>query len=163
MTNTVLRGKTELSDLADVELEAVVELGRTTMPLAHAMQLKAGDVIALPKLAGESYSVTINGQDRFVVAWENTGVEFASGLDGVPEPLLAALPVGHVNHVGFHAMSLFHPDRDEEKNSASPSSGPSTETSSTAGMRKRRPRSRSAARTSTGGNGATAGFSPKST
>ena len=61
MIDTALRGKTELSDLHDIELEAVVEVGRTTMPLKHAMQLKVGDVIALPKLAGECYSVTLNG------------------------------------------------------------------------------------------------------
>lgn len=61
MIDSVLRGKTEIGDLHDIELEAVVEVGRTRMPLKHAMQLKVGDVIALPKLAGESYAVTLNG------------------------------------------------------------------------------------------------------
>ena len=61
MIDTVLRGKAVLSDLHDIELEAVVEVGRTMMPLKHAMQLKLGDVIALTKLAGECYSVTLNG------------------------------------------------------------------------------------------------------
>ena len=61
MIDTALPGKTELSDLHDIELVAVVEIGRTIMPLKHAMQLGVGDVIALSKLAGESYSVTLNG------------------------------------------------------------------------------------------------------
>ena len=61
MIDSVLRGKTEIGDLHDIELEAVVEVGRTRMPLKHAIQLKVGDVIALSTLAGESYAVTLNG------------------------------------------------------------------------------------------------------
>jgi len=61
MVETVLRGKAELADLADVELDFAVEVGRTAMPMAHAMQLSVGDVISLGRLAGESYEVTLNG------------------------------------------------------------------------------------------------------
>ncbi len=61
MTDTVLRGKAELADLGDVELDFVVEAGRTVMPMAHAMQLSKGDVISVGKLAGESFEVLLNG------------------------------------------------------------------------------------------------------
>lgn len=61
MADTVLRGKAELADLGDVELDFTVEVGRTVLPLAHAMQLSRGDVIVLAKLAGERFQVRLNG------------------------------------------------------------------------------------------------------
>jgi len=61
MTETVLRGKAELADLGDVELDFVVEVGRTVLPMAHAIQMSVGDIIALGKLAGESFEVRVNG------------------------------------------------------------------------------------------------------
>ena len=61
MIDTALSGKTELSDLHDIELEAVVEVGRTRIALKHAVRLKVGDAIALTKLAGAPYEVTMNG------------------------------------------------------------------------------------------------------
>ena len=61
MIDTVLHGKTEIGDLHDIELEVVVEVGRTRMPLKRAAQLKVGDTVALTAFAGESYEVTMNG------------------------------------------------------------------------------------------------------
>ncbi|MFC1526704.1 FliM/FliN family flagellar motor switch protein [Candidatus Latescibacterota bacterium] len=60
MAQTVLRGKAELADLGDVELDFAVEVGRTVLPMDHLMQMKKGDVIALGKLAGEAYEVRLN-------------------------------------------------------------------------------------------------------
>ncbi len=62
MTDAVLRGKADVDHLADIEVVATVEVGRTTMPLKEAMQLQVGDSIVLPKLAGEAFEVRMNGQ-----------------------------------------------------------------------------------------------------
>jgi len=62
MADTVLRGKADVDHLADMEVEATVEVGRTTMPLKQAMQLKTGDTIVIGKLAGEAFEVRMNGQ-----------------------------------------------------------------------------------------------------
>ncbi len=59
--HTVIRGKPEISDLGDIELEAVVELGRVVMPLRNVRTLSVGDTITLPQLAGENMQLRLNG------------------------------------------------------------------------------------------------------
>lgn len=61
MTESVLRGKAELADLGDVELDFVVEVGRTVLPMEHVTQMRKGDTIVLGKLAGEAFEVRLNG------------------------------------------------------------------------------------------------------
>lgn len=58
---SALPGRASIADLGQIELEAVVELGRATMPLRQARQLQVGDAIALEKLAGEAMALTLNG------------------------------------------------------------------------------------------------------
>lgn len=59
--HSAIPGKPSLADLGDVEIEAIVELGRTQMPLRAARALKTGDVIRLDRLAGEAVRVYLNG------------------------------------------------------------------------------------------------------
>ena len=58
----VLRGRPAVADLGDVAIEAVVELGRAVLPLREARGLRAGDVLSLSKLAGETMTVRLNGE-----------------------------------------------------------------------------------------------------
>jgi flagellar motor switch protein FliN len=58
---TAVNERANLRQLADMQVEAVVEVGRKRMKLRQARQLHRGDVITLDKLAGEAFSVTING------------------------------------------------------------------------------------------------------
>jgi len=59
--HAALHGPPSLTDLGDVQLDVVVELGRTRMPLRQARTLKAGDLITLDRLAGEAVQVYLNG------------------------------------------------------------------------------------------------------
>ncbi len=52
--------KTRLKHLGDMEVEAVVELGRKKMKLKRVRQLRKQDIIELDQLAGEAFSIRIN-------------------------------------------------------------------------------------------------------
>lgn len=58
---TALHGRASVADLGDMELQATVEMGRTTLPVSQARQLREGDVVALQTLAGENLAVRLNG------------------------------------------------------------------------------------------------------
>lgn len=55
-----LREKAALAHLGDIEVEAVVHLGKRTMRLGEALALRPGAVIVLPRLAGENFPISIN-------------------------------------------------------------------------------------------------------
>ena len=48
--------------LLDIPLEVTVEMGRTRLPLRALLQLGAGSVIELGKLAGEPLDLLVNGK-----------------------------------------------------------------------------------------------------
>ena len=48
--------------LLDVPLEITVEIGRTKLPIKDLLQLGAGSVVELAKLAGEPLDVLVNGK-----------------------------------------------------------------------------------------------------
>ena len=55
------RQRANLDHLADVEVELVTELGRTTLPLKRARNLVEGDVISIEMHhAGHPYALRIN-------------------------------------------------------------------------------------------------------
>ena len=64
--------------LMDVHLDLRVELGRASIPVREALQLGAGSVVPLDKLAGEAVDVLINGKliarGEVVVVDESFGV-----------------------------------------------------------------------------------------
>jgi len=64
--------------LADVELNLTVELGRTSIPVREVLQLGAGSIVELHKLAGEPVDVLVNGKliarGEVVVVDESFGV-----------------------------------------------------------------------------------------
>ena len=53
--------KANLAHLGDMEVEAVVEIGRKRVPLSAARNLLEGSVVVLDCLAGEHFVVRING------------------------------------------------------------------------------------------------------
>lgn len=53
--------RANLRHLGDMEVEAVAELGRKKMRLKQVRQLRKGDVIPLERLAGEAFSIKVNG------------------------------------------------------------------------------------------------------
>lgn len=59
---TAQREQHNLAHLGNAEVEAVVELGRRTMKIGQVRQLKVRDVIQLDKLAGEAFTLRLNGQ-----------------------------------------------------------------------------------------------------
>ncbi len=48
--------------LADIPIEAMVELGRTKLTLREIMDLAEGSIISLDKFAGEPLEVKVGGQ-----------------------------------------------------------------------------------------------------
>ena len=65
------------------------------------------------------------------VGWENVpDVQFTRNQDGIPWDVMDRLPDGHVEEAGDRAFELNILRKEEEKNSASPSPGASTEVTS---------------------------------
>jgi flagellar motor switch/type III secretory pathway protein FliN len=52
--------KEALTHLGDIEVEAVVYLGKRTLKLGEVRALRPGSVIVLPRLAGENFPISIN-------------------------------------------------------------------------------------------------------
>lgn len=50
-----------LRHLGDMEVEAIAEVDRKRMKLGEVRRLRRGDVIEVPKLAGEAFTIKING------------------------------------------------------------------------------------------------------
>jgi|GEM_PF-861783 len=69
-------------DLLDVPLDVSVELGRSRMPIQQVVNLTAGAVIELDKVAGEPLDVLLNGRlvarGEAVVVGERFGVRITS-------------------------------------------------------------------------------------
>lgn len=55
-------GETDITLIADVDLNVRVELGRTRMYIEEVLKLRDGSIIPLDKLAGDPVDVYVNGQ-----------------------------------------------------------------------------------------------------
>lgn len=78
-------GPRNLDMLMDVQLEAVVELGRKTIPIKDILKLGKGSIIELEKTAGESLDIFINGrklaEGEVVVVDERFGIRITHLLE----------------------------------------------------------------------------------
>jgi flagellar motor switch protein FliN/FliY len=52
---------TDLRRLSDVPMELSVEIGRTRMTVGETLQLRAGSIVTLERLAGEPVDLLVNG------------------------------------------------------------------------------------------------------
>ena len=72
------QGEVDLDFVMDIPLTVTVELGRTSMPIEDLLQLSAGSVVEIEKLAGEPMEVLINNRlvarGEVVVVNEKFGV-----------------------------------------------------------------------------------------
>ena len=59
----------------------------------------------------------------FCTGWENAGIDYVRGKDGIAERLVEQLPEDHVRTAGRHALLLMIPSEGEAKNFDSPSPG----------------------------------------
>lgn len=69
---------------------------------------------------------------HFLRGWQGVAAPFRRVGGLAPEELLAELPDGHVEAVGWEAIALMSPSRVQAKNSASPSPSPSARPTSPA-------------------------------
>lgn len=103
------------------------------------------DVVAAVESAGGRYArmkadnglwseiATFEAARHFLAAAENIDLPAARRADGTwPTAVLESLPPDHFAGLGGFIMTLFSPNRDEEKNSGSPSDGASARPISTA-------------------------------
>jgi flagellar motor switch protein FliN/FliY len=69
----------------DIQVTLAVELGRTDMIIQDILELTAGKVIELDRLAGEPLDILVNGKllakGEVVVVDENFGIRITSILD----------------------------------------------------------------------------------
>lgn len=68
----------DIEFLYDVELEVVVVLGRCRKLIRDVLELKAGDVVELDKLAGEALDIVVN--DKVIARGEAVVVNEKFGV-----------------------------------------------------------------------------------
>lgn len=81
-----VKGQPNLELVRDIQVTLAVELGRTDMIIQDILELTAGKVIELDRLAGEPLDILVNGKllakGEVVVVDENFGIRITSIIDG---------------------------------------------------------------------------------
>ena len=76
----------DLRRLSDVPLELSVEIGRTRMTVGETLQLRAGSIVTLERLAGEPVDLLVNGtpiaRGEVVVVDEQFGLRVSEIIEG---------------------------------------------------------------------------------
>jgi flagellar motor switch protein FliN/FliY len=84
----------DLRRLSDVPLELSVEIGRTRMTVGETLQLGAGSIVTLERLAGEPVDLLVNGtplaRGEVVIVDEQFGLRVTDVLEG-DDPATQAL------------------------------------------------------------------------
>ena len=87
---------TDLRRLSDVPMELSVEIGRAHMTVGETLQLRAGSIVTLERLAGEPVDLLVNGtpiaRGEVVVVDEQFGLRVSEILEGEPGAALAGEP-----------------------------------------------------------------------
>jgi flagellar motor switch protein FliN/FliY len=80
----------DLRRVAEVPLELSVEIGRTRMTVGETLDLRAGSIVTLDRLAGEPVDLLVNGtpiaRGEVVVVDEQFGLRVTEILEGDGEP-----------------------------------------------------------------------------
>jgi flagellar motor switch protein FliN/FliY len=78
----------DLRRLSEVPMELSVEIGRAQMTVGEALQLRAGSVVTLERLAGEPVDLLVNGtpiaRGEVVVVDEQFGLRVTEIIEGEP-------------------------------------------------------------------------------
>lgn len=73
-----INGKMNMDLLLDIQLEIVVELGRTKKKISEVLELTSGSIVELDKMAGEPVDIFVNNKliakGEVVVIEEHFGV-----------------------------------------------------------------------------------------
>jgi flagellar motor switch protein FliN/FliY len=85
-TGAAAHSEADLRRLSDVPMELSVEIGRAHMTVGETLQLRAGSVITLERLAGEPVDLLVNGtpiaRGEVVVVDEQFGLRVSEILEG---------------------------------------------------------------------------------
>ncbi len=77
---------TDLRRLSDVPMELSVEIGRTRMTVGETLQLHAGSIVTLERLAGEPVDLLVNGtpiaRGEVVIVDEEFGLRVTEIIEG---------------------------------------------------------------------------------
>jgi len=80
----------DLSRLSDIPMELSVEIGRTHMTVGETLDLRAGSVVALERLSGETADLLVNGsaiaRGEVVVIDEQYGLRITEIIDSQRDP-----------------------------------------------------------------------------
>lgn len=78
----------DLRRLGEVPMELSVEIGRTRMTVGETLQLRAGSIVTLDRLAGEAVDLLVNGtaiaRGEVVVVDEQFGLRVTEIVEGDP-------------------------------------------------------------------------------
>ncbi len=78
----------DLRRLSDVLMELSVEIGRTRMTVGEMLQLRAGSIVTLERLAGEPVDLLVNGtpiaRGEVVIVDEQFGLRVNEIVEGGP-------------------------------------------------------------------------------
>jgi flagellar motor switch protein FliN/FliY len=76
----------DLRRLSDVPMELSVEIGRTRMTVGETLQLRAGSIVTLERLAGEPVDLLVNGtpiaRGEVVIVDEEFGLRVTEIVEG---------------------------------------------------------------------------------
>jgi flagellar motor switch protein FliN/FliY len=90
----------DLRRLSDVLMELGVEIGRTRMTVGEMLQLRAGSIVTLERLAGEPVDLLVNGtpiaRGEVVIVDEQFGLRVTEIVEGEP----AAADLGELERGG---------------------------------------------------------------
>jgi flagellar motor switch protein FliN len=82
------RLEADLRRLSEVAMELSVEIGRTSMTVGETLELRAGSVITLERLAGEPVDLLVNGtpiaRGEVVVVDEQFGLRVTEIVEAEP-------------------------------------------------------------------------------
>lgn len=88
----------DLRRLSDVLMELSVEIGRTRMTVGEMLQLRAGSIVTLERLAGEPVDLLVNGtpiaRGEVVIVDEQFGLRVTEIVEGDPVAMELGEPDG---------------------------------------------------------------------
>lgn len=92
------RNGADLRRLSDVLMELSVEIGRTRMTVGEMLQLRAGSIVTLERLAGEPVDLLVNGtpiaRGEVVIVDEQFGLRVTEIVAGDPSAANLGEPEG---------------------------------------------------------------------